>query len=92
MRPDIVWFGEIPHHMERIGRVLGHADLFAAIGTSGLVYPAAGFVSLAKLAGAEAIEINNAQTFLSQSFDRHLTGPATAEVPRWADEMLAAKT
>lgn len=89
MRPDIVWFGEIPYHMERIERALGDADVFAAIGTSGLVYPAAGFVTLAKFAGAETIEINNAQTQVSHTFGTHRIGPATVEVPQWVEEVLA---
>lgn len=88
MRPDIVWFGEIPHHMERIESAVETADVFAAIGTSGHVYPAAGFVSLAKLAGAQTIEINNAQTLVSHSFGTLRIGPATLEVPRWVKEML----
>lgn len=88
MRPDIVWFGEIPYHMELIEAALGNADLFAAIGTSGHVYPAAGFVMSAKFAGAETLEINNAQTLVSGSFDRHLIGPATVEVPRWVGELF----
>ena len=88
MRPDIVWFGEIPYHMERIERELEQADIFAAIGTSGHVYPAAGFVSVAKLAGALTIEMNNAPTLVSECFDRQLSGPATREVPRWAAELL----
>lgn len=88
MRPDVVWFGEIPYQMELIEEVLGNADLFAAIGTSGHVYPAAGFVMPAKFAGAETLEINNAQTLVSGSFDRHLIGRATIEVPRWVEELL----
>lgn len=88
MRPDIVWFGEMPYHMERIEEALSGADLFAAIGTSGHVYPAAGFVLTAKFAGAETVEINNAQTQVSDHFTRHLIGPATVEVPRWVDEVL----
>ena len=88
MRPDIVWFGEIPYHMERIGAVLENAGLFAAIGTSGHVYPAAGFVRSAGFAGAETIEINNTHTLVSGSFDRHLIGPATIEVPKWVEELL----
>lgn len=91
MRPDIVWFGEIPYQMERIESVLESVDHFAAIGTSGHVYPAAGFVSLAKLAGAETCEINNAQTLVSDQFDRHFIGPATVEVPRWVDALLAER-
>ena len=89
MRPDIVWFGEIPYQMERIGRALGNAGIFAAIGTSGHVYPASGFVSMAKFAGAQTCEINNTQTLVSDSFDLHRIGPATVEVPRWVDGLLA---
>jgi NAD-dependent deacetylase len=90
MRPDIVWFGEIPKHMERIGKLLDRADVFVAIGTSGHVYPAAGFADLARSAGARTIEINNTATAISRCFERHLTGPATVEVPRWVEELLAA--
>ncbi len=88
MRPDIVWFGEIPKHMERIGKVLETADLFVAIGTSGLVYPAAGFADLARSAGAKTLEINNAQTPISRCFERQLSGLASQEVPRWVAELL----
>jgi len=91
MRPDIVWFGEMPYHMARIEKELEQADVFAAIGTSGHVYPAAGFVQLAKLAGARTLEINNAPTLVSECFDRQLSGPATREVPRWVDEMLGGQ-
>ena len=91
MRPDIVWFGEMPYHMERIETALEGADVFAAIGTSGHVYPAAGFVSTARLAGAETVEINNAQTSVSASFDRQLIGPASIEVVRWVDGLLATR-
>ncbi|MBX7210191.1 MAG: NAD-dependent deacylase [Verrucomicrobiaceae bacterium] len=89
LRPLIVWFGEAPFEMDRIERTLQRADLFVAIGTSGVVYPAAGFVRQAKLAGAETIEINNAVTEASGHFDRHLTGPATEQVPAWVAELLA---
>jgi NAD-dependent deacetylase len=89
LRPDIVWFGEIPFHMERIGDAVGAASVFAAIGTSGQVYPAAGLVHLAKSAGARTLEINNTRTRVSECFDRHLIGPASVEVPRWVDELLA---
>lgn len=74
--------------MERIGKAVQAADLFVAIGTSGHVYPAAGFADLARFAGAHTVEINNAQTAISSTFDRHLTGPATREVPRWVAELL----
>jgi NAD-dependent deacetylase len=89
MRPDIVWFGEVPKSMERIGRALESAELFVSIGTSGHVYPAAGFASVAKSAGARTIEINNQPTLVSDTFDRILCGPATVEVPKWVDELLA---
>lgn len=88
MRPDIVWFGEVPYHLGAIGEALEHADLFAAIGTSGLVYPAAGFVSAARFAGAHTVEINQAGTAVSGSFHQHFTGPATHEVPRWIAGLL----
>lgn len=58
MRPDIVWFGEMPYRMEEIMRTLDTCDLFVAIGTSGAVYPAAGFVEIAANAGAETLELN----------------------------------
>ncbi len=89
MRPDIVWFGETPKHMQLIARVLESAHLFVAIGTSGHVYPAAGFADLAKHAGARTIEINNAPTLVFSGFDRLMNGPATVEVPKWVDELLA---
>lgn len=89
MRPDIVWFGEMPYHMDEIGDILEQADLFVAIGTSGNVYPAAGFVLLAKRANAITIEINNANTNISTNFDRRYTGPATEQVPLLVDWMLA---
>jgi len=89
MRPDIVWFGEIPYHLERIDALLADAGVLVVIGTSGQVYPAAGFVSLAKAAGARTIEINTARTAISSAFDVHLTGPATIEVPKWVETMVA---
>lgn len=91
LRPDIVWFSEIPYHMQAIEEALRGADVFAAIGTSGHVHPAAGFVMTAKFAGARTLEINNAQTLVSGQFDRHLIGPATVEVPRWVNGILTAK-
>ena len=88
LRPDIVWFGEMPYHMDRIAAALAGADIFAAIGTSGLVYPAAGFVREARLHGAETIEINAQGTSVSQDFHHHFTGPATIEVPRWVEGLI----
>ncbi|MEI6653181.1 MAG: NAD-dependent deacylase [Verrucomicrobiota bacterium] len=88
LRPDIVWFGEIPYHMERIDEAVVAAGIFAAIGTSGPVYPAAGLAHLAKSAGARTLEINNTLTQVSGCFDRHLIGPATVQVPRWVEELI----
>lgn len=86
-RPDIVWFGEIPYHMDRILGLLSEADLFVAIGTSGEVYPAAGFVEQAAMAGAETLEIN-LEPSAPGRFDRVITGPATEVVPDWVAEVL----
>lgn len=86
LRPDVVWFGEIPFFLEEIGRAVTRCDLFVAIGTSGLVYPAAGFVDLAAAAGADTLEINTAATGTSPRFRRHRIGPAGVEVPAWVEE------
>lgn len=88
-RPDIVWFGEMPYQMDRIFELLGRCDLFAAIGTSGNVYPAAGFVAEAARAGAETIEINLEPSAVGSQFDNARLGPATQTVPTWVDEVLA---
>lgn len=89
MRPDIVWFGEMPYHMDKIQDALARADVFIAIGTSGHVYPAAGFVEIARGAGARTIEVNLDATLASYSFHEHRTGPATIQVPLLIEELLA---
>jgi NAD-dependent deacetylase len=89
LRPDIVWFGEIPMHMEEIIKALDICDLFVAIGTSGAVYPAAGFVDIARNAGAETIELNLAPSDGTHRFDDFRHGPATTIVPAFVDELLA---
>lgn len=89
LRPDIVWFGEIPLFMDLIADALDSATVFAAIGTSGLVYPAAGFVRSAALGGARTVEINNADTAVSDCFDQRLTGPAGERVPAWVRSLLS---
>ena len=81
MRPHIVWFGEMPLHMDRIERALSASDLFVSIGTSGAVYPAAGFVDLARRAGARTVEINLEPSLGAGLFDEGLYGPATEVVP-----------
>lgn len=81
LRPHIVWFGEIPLEMERIEAALAHCDLFVSIGTSGAVYPAAGFVQLARMAGARTVEINLEPTQGAGLFDEGVYGPASETVP-----------
>jgi NAD-dependent deacetylase len=90
MRPDIVWFGEMPYEMERIDRALMAADLFVSIGTSGAVYPAAGFVQTARYAGARTVEINLEPSLGSAYFDETRTGRAGELVPRLVDELLGS--
>lgn len=82
-RPDIVWFGEIPYHMDIIWPALEQADLFAAIGTSGQVYPAAGFAQHAARHGVHCIEINLISGANARDFDEQITGPASETVPKW---------
>ena len=89
VRPDIVWFGEMPYEMERIEEVLRSADLFVSIGTSGAVYPAAGFVQTARYCGAHTLEINLEPSLGSIFFEESRTGPASALVPAWVKQLLA---
>lgn len=88
VRPDIVWFGEMPYEMDRIDDALMTADLFVSIGTSGAVYPAAGFVQTANYRGASTLEINLEPSQGSIFFDERRYGPAGLEVPKWVDEVL----
>lgn len=87
-RPDVVWFGEIPYHMDRIFSDLETCDLFVAIGTSGQVYPAAGFVDAATAAGAKTIELNLEPSATHSRFDDARFGRASAVVPAWVAELL----
>jgi NAD-dependent deacetylase len=89
VRPDIVWFGEMPYDMERIERALQSADLFVSIGTSGAVYPAAGFVQTARYCGAHCIEMNLDPSQGSIYFHDSRMGRAADLVPAWVDEVLA---
>ncbi|MCY7339890.1 MAG: NAD-dependent deacylase [Sphingomonas bacterium] len=88
VRPDIVWFGEMPYEMETIEAALMNADLFVSIGTSGAVYPAAGFVQTARYRGASTLEINLEPSQGSIFFDERRYGPAGVEVPKWVEELL----
>ena len=88
LRPDIVFFGEMPYEMERIEAALAACDLFVSIGTSGAVYPAAGFVQTARHYGADTLELNLDPSAGSIFFAETRIGAAGMLVPAWVDEML----
>jgi NAD-dependent deacetylase len=92
LRPDVVWFGEMPYHMDEIYDVLAKADLFASIGTSGTVYPAAGFVREARTAGAHTVELNLEPSLGVNLFAEAIHGPATRIVPEWVERVLSGIT
>jgi NAD-dependent deacetylase len=89
LRPDIVWFGEMPMFMTESMIALERAHYFAAIGTSGKVYPAAGFVRQARRAGARCLEFNLEASDVASDFHEARLGPAGTTVPAWVDELLA---
>ena len=89
LRPDVVWFGEMPLHLEEIVEAIELADLFVAIGTSGSVYPAAGFVAEARDLGIRTAEINLEPSDNAAIFDERLYGPASRVVPHWVDQLIA---
>jgi NAD-dependent deacetylase len=88
LRPHVVWFGEMPLAMDEISRALRKADLFVAIGTSGAVYPAAGFVAEARAHGMRTYEINLEAADNADLFDEQRLGPASEAVPAWVEEVL----
>jgi NAD-dependent deacetylase len=88
-RPDIVWFGEMPYAMHVIEERLADCNLFVSIGTSGAVYPAAGFVQMAKSMGKASLELNLERSQGSHFFDETRLGPAGTLVPQWVDDILA---
>ncbi|MBB3042475.1 NAD-dependent deacylase [Nocardioides soli] len=90
LRPDVVWFGEIPYEMDRISAALDRADVFVSIGTSGAVYPAAGFVQYAGGRGAHTVELNLEPSAGSALFAEARQGPASVLVPRWVSEVLGS--
>ncbi|NNN43731.1 MULTISPECIES: Sir2 family NAD+-dependent deacetylase [Vibrio] len=92
LRPHIVWFGEMPLRMGDIYTALEQADLFISIGTSGVVYPAAGFVHDARMHGAHTIEINLEPSAVESEFAEKRYGKASIEVPRLVEELLALQT
>ena len=87
-RPDIVWFGEMPYAMPVIEERIAACDLFVSIGTSGAVYPAAGFVQMAKALGKDTLELNLERSQGSHFFGESRLGPAGQLVPLWVDEIL----
>ncbi len=90
LRPDIVFFGEMPYQMDVIERALSEADLFVSIGTSGAVYPAAGFVQGARYAGAQTLELNLERSAGSGYFHETRLGAAGVLVPEWVEQILAS--
>ncbi|HXH80139.1 NAD-dependent deacylase [Nocardioides sp.] len=88
LRPDVVWFGEVPYDMEAIEEALWACDLFVSIGTSGVVYPAAAFVHYAIGNGRQTLELNLDESDTSSDFHQSRRGPATELVPAWVDEVL----
>jgi NAD-dependent protein deacetylase/lipoamidase len=88
LRPHVVWFGEMPLSLDLIDRALREADLFVAIGTSGAVYPAAGFVAEARAYGLRTCEINLEAADNADLFDEQRLGPASTTVPAWVEEVV----
>ncbi len=88
LRPDVVWFGEMPYRMDEIYAAIRQCDLFVSIGTSGAVYPAAGLVRKARDLGAKTLELNLEPSKGSSWFHQSRLGPASQVVPDWVDEVL----
>ena len=91
LRPHVVWFGEMPLGLDLIYHDLSQSDLFIAIGTSGSVYPAAGFVEEAKTVGADTIEINIEESDSHSHFEMKLIGKASVTVPDLVNKILSAR-
>lgn len=89
LRPHIVWFGEMPFEMDRIYQALGEATLFISIGTSGHVYPAAGFVHEARLQGAHTVQLNLEPSQVESEFEERHYGLASKVVSEYVDDLLA---
>jgi NAD-dependent deacetylase len=88
LRPDVVWFGEVPYLLDEVYASLESAEVFCAVGTSGLVFPAAGFGGHASAYGARTVELNLARSEAGPWFDDVRHGPATTLVPAWVDELV----
>jgi NAD-dependent deacetylase len=88
MRPHVVWFGEIPMHMDTVQEAIEDSHLFLSIGTSGTVYPAAGLVEVARTAGAHTVELNLESSANASIFDEAIHGPATKIVKEYVEKLL----
>jgi len=88
LRPDVVWFGEMPYEMEQVLAAVDEADLFVSVGTSGAVYPAAAFVQWAAEAGARTLELNLAPSDGTHFFAEARHGLASLLVPAWVREFV----
>ncbi len=88
LKPNIVFFGENLLYMNKVDRLLQECDLFISVGTSGVVYPAAGFVQIAKMFGAETYEFNMEKTSNNSMFDHHIYGPAGTTLPKFVEELI----
>jgi len=91
LRPHVVWFGEMPLELERIYSALAQCDLFLSIGTSGTVYPAAGFVAEANAHGARTVELNLEPSQGESMFAEKIYGPATQIVPSYVQDLIRAE-
>lgn len=89
LRPDIVWFGEMPYQMDEIYYAISRCDVFLSIGTSGNVYPAAGFVEAANQSGAHTVELNLEQSLVQSAFKEKMYGKATDIVPSYLSALTA---
>jgi len=87
LRPDIVWFGEMPYQMDEIYHAISTCDLFLSIGTSGNVYPAAGFVQAANQSGAHTVELNLEPSLVESEFKEKIYGPATQVVGSYLSQL-----
>jgi NAD-dependent deacetylase len=91
LRPDVVWFGEMPYELDRIEQAVVACDVFVSVGTSGAVYPAAGYVALAAAFGARTVELNLEPSDAIIPFDDARAGRAGDLVPVWVDEVLGSR-
>lgn len=92
LRPDVVWFGEMPYDLDRIEQAVMRCDVFVSVGTSGAVYPAAGYAALAAAFGAHTVELNLEPSDALVPFGDAREGLASVLVPAWVDEVIAGRS